>query len=222
MSYRYNRQEIESAIELLPELYPKCFFLDPGQRRPLKHNIVAELMKDGVQLTPELLRAAIDWYQSHFGYQLALQAGVKRIDLNGKEVGTVTQQEHRDAQKYVHDRKQEERERKQQEREKQNANLIVERIAKPAESNLPIVKLPMLNANINVAKETTMPVKAVKPSDPLAPIQTLLDAVRTAFEQPEPLQRPFAVAGLRVVIAEIEKTIHHMEKTDGQASCHPD
>jgi sRNA-binding protein len=67
MGYRYNRQEIESAIELLAELYPKCFFLDPRQRRPLKHNIVADLIKDGVQLAHELLHAAIQWYQTHFG-----------------------------------------------------------------------------------------------------------------------------------------------------------
>jgi sRNA-binding protein len=49
MNYRYSRQEIESAIELLADSYPSCFFLDPEKRRPLKHNITVDLSKDGVR-----------------------------------------------------------------------------------------------------------------------------------------------------------------------------
>ena len=207
MSYQYNRQEIDCAIELLAELYPKTFFPDPGQRRPLKKTIVGDLSRDGIQLAPELLRAAVNWYESHFGYQLTLQAGVKRIDLTGKEAGTVTELEYRAALKYVHDRKQEERERKQE----QNANLIVNRITKTATSNSPIS-----NPSILTVKETPMPVKTAKPGDdPLAPIQTLLDAVRGAFEQPEALRRPFAIAGLRVVVMEINKLIQTMGENNG-------
>jgi sRNA-binding protein len=211
MSYRYNRQEIESAIELLAELYPKCFFLDPEKRRPLKNNIVADLTKDGVTLAHELVRASIDWYQSHFGYQLALEAGARRIDLHGNENGTVTETEERNARKYVHDRKQEERERKQEERERRNAHLIVEAKRPTAEFNLPLSKLPSLS--VNNMKEMPMP-KAVKPDNPLAPIESLLDGVRHAYELPEPLHRPLVVAGLRVVISEIEKTITAMESNN--------
>lgn len=48
------------------------------------------------------------------------------------------------------------------------------------------------------------------------PIQQLLDAVRVALtEQPKTLRQPFAVAGLRIVSKEIEKTIETME--DNQA-----
>jgi sRNA-binding protein len=203
MNNHYNRQAIESAIELLVESYPKCFFLDPEKRRPLKHNIGVDLTKDGVALAPELVRAAIGWYESHFGYQLALQPGVKRIDLRGKEVGTVTELEHRKAQKYVHERKQEQRERMQEERERRDANLIVEKVA--TLSNLPITR-PM-----PIPKETPMSVKAVKPNDPLTQLSELSEAVRNMQAQPEPL-RPFLIAGLRVVIAEIEKTISTMEE----------
>jgi sRNA-binding protein len=211
MSYRYNRQEIESAIELLVELYPKCFFLDPEKRRPLKHNIVADLTKDGVTLAHELLRASINWYESHFGYQYSLEAGAKRIDLHGKEDGTVTEQEQRNARKYVHDRKLEERERKREEHERRNANVIVEKI-----SSLPIAKLPMMT--VNVAKETALP-KAAKPNDPLAPIQNLLNATRCVYEQqPEALRRPFVVAGLREAIKEIEKIIAAMEAIPTKSS----
>jgi sRNA-binding protein len=158
--YQYNRQEIESAIELLADAYPRCFFLDPAQRRPIKKNIVNDLIRDGIALAPELLSAAISWYTSHFGYQLTLEAGVKRIDSHGKEVGTVTELEHRAAKKYVHDRKLErqleERERKQQ----QTAKVIVNRIPKTTASNLSVS-----SPSIPLAKEIPMPMKTVKPDD---------------------------------------------------------
>jgi sRNA-binding protein len=93
----YTRQQTEDAIQLLAELYPKCFFADTKQRRPLKHNIVADLINDGVELGRELVRNSVDWYESSFGYQHALQAGVKRIDLQGNLGAAVTEQEQRNA-----------------------------------------------------------------------------------------------------------------------------
>jgi sRNA-binding protein len=59
----------------------------------LKHNIVADLQKDGMPMAYELVAAGVEWYQSHFSYLYSLQAGAKRLDLNGAEVGTVTKQE---------------------------------------------------------------------------------------------------------------------------------
>jgi sRNA-binding protein len=105
MAYLPNRDESEQTIRLLAERYPKCFFFDPRQRKPLKRGIVLDLEKDGF---PEAAYAAraVDWYQSHFGYQYALQAGVKRIDLHGKEVGTVTEQEQYAAQTKIKEDKQ--------------------------------------------------------------------------------------------------------------------
>ena len=94
MAIRISRDESEQAIQQLAELYPKTFFLDPPQRKPLKKNIIADLQRDGAPFAPELLASAVDSYQTHFGYQYALQAGAKRVDLNGREVGTVTEPEH--------------------------------------------------------------------------------------------------------------------------------
>jgi hypothetical protein len=75
---------------------------------------------------------------------------------------------------------------------------------------------PLPVATNNTTKEATVAVKVAKPNDPLGPIQTLLDATRGALrEQPEQLQRPFAVAGLRVIIAEIERTIATLETNHG-------
>ena len=203
MIYRYGRDDIERVIEQLAISYPKSFFIDPEKRRPLKHNIGSDLIKDGVAQPTDLLSKAIDFYQSHFGYQYALEPGVKRIDLLGRETGTVTETEARNAKKYIHDRRQEERERQRAERVKHIENLKVEKIT-PV-SNLPILKPP----TFNTTKEIPMP-KATKANDPLTQLSELSEAVRNMQTQPEPL-RPFLIAGLRVVIAEIEKTITTME-----------
>ena len=93
MTYRFSREENEDVIRKLAEKYPKCFFVDPRQRRPLKKNILADLQNDGFPAAYEPMSAAIEWYMSHFSYRYALEAGAKRVDLNGKEVGTVTEQE---------------------------------------------------------------------------------------------------------------------------------
>jgi sRNA-binding protein len=52
----YARQEVESAIEYLAEVYPKAFFIDPTKRVPLKHNITADLINEGVELARDLVR----------------------------------------------------------------------------------------------------------------------------------------------------------------------
>ena len=101
MSYRPNREENEETIRMLVDRYPKCFFADPRLRRPLKKNITADLQQDGLPATYELIAGAVEWYQSHFGYQYSLETGARRINLNGKEVGTVTEQEHLAAEKKV-------------------------------------------------------------------------------------------------------------------------
>jgi hypothetical protein len=90
--------------------------------------------------------------------------------------------------------------------------VVVEKI-----SRLPITKAPTLSPMLiaqEQPKEMPMPVKAVKPNDPLTQLSELTETVRNMPTQPEPL-RPFLVAGLRVVIAEIEKCISTMENTNG-------
>jgi ProP effector len=200
MAYQYNRQEIESGIELLAETYPKCFQLDPANRAPLKNNIITDLIGDGVAVSRELLRASIDWYQSHFAYQFALQAGARRIDLYGKPAGTVTEQEQRAALKYIHDRKQEKRERDEEQRKRNGFS--VERLPSP-----PIEKPPSMPQDVPMPKANKPPLNT-----PLEPIRALLDATGAVYEtQPESLRRPFVVAGLRALITETEKVIAALE-----------
>jgi ProP effector len=105
MSYRFNREESEDVVHQLAETYPKCFSVDPRMRRPLKANILSDLQKDGFRAAYELLSAGLDWYVNHFAYQHALETGARRIDLNGKAVGTVTEMEHLAALKKIKDDK---------------------------------------------------------------------------------------------------------------------
>jgi sRNA-binding protein len=106
MSYRPSREESENIIHKLATDYPKCFFEDPKLRQPLKKSIMIDLEKEGLPVARELLEAAVDWYQSHFAYQYALEVGVPRLDLHGKKVSTVTELEYRAAQKKIEEDKQ--------------------------------------------------------------------------------------------------------------------
>jgi ProQ/FINO family len=182
MPRRFGRGEIEAGIRILVEKYPSCFFSDPPLRRPLKKTIVADLVKSGVPMASELITPTIEWYQSHFGYQHSLHAGAKRLDLNGKEVATVTEQEAKNAQKYIQERREE---------------LLLKSPAKPP-----------VTPSIVPSIVRDMTVKAAKPVDPISHLRELFDAVHcTMRDQPEVLRRPLAIAGLRVVAAEIEKCI---------------
>lgn len=103
LNYRATRDENENVVRMLCDNYPKCFFENPRHRRPLKKDIAIDIIKDkNFNVAPEMIHAAIDWYKSHVGYQIALStAGVKRIDLNGKDVGTITELEASFAQQEV-------------------------------------------------------------------------------------------------------------------------
>jgi len=88
---------------MLCEHYPKCFFEEAKQRRPLKRDIAADIVRDDdFAVAPEMITAALDWYKSHVGYDYATTiAGSKRIDMHGREVGTVTEQEAMSAKKRI-------------------------------------------------------------------------------------------------------------------------
>jgi sRNA-binding protein len=95
MNYKPTRDESENVVRMLCDQYQKTFFQIAKQRRPLKPNIIDDLRKDGFPVETELLEAAFHWYTTHIGYSgyALATAGVKRVDLKGKEVGTVTEAE---------------------------------------------------------------------------------------------------------------------------------
>jgi sRNA-binding protein len=101
MSYKPNRIDSENVIGALAKTYPKTFFEDAKLRLPLKKNILADLEADGFPVNHVMLAPAVDWYMSHVLYQYKLIQGAKRVDLTGKEVGTVTEQEEVEARKTI-------------------------------------------------------------------------------------------------------------------------
>jgi sRNA-binding protein len=107
MSYRLSRDQRDLIVAKLAAHYPACFFEEPRLRRPLKRGILADLYADGFPFTPDETAEAVDWYESHFAYRHAVQAGAKRVDLSGREAGTVTLAEQRSAELYIAKRKQE-------------------------------------------------------------------------------------------------------------------
>jgi sRNA-binding protein len=78
-----------------------CLDLSGHTAKPLKAGIYEDLINEGFPVERNLLRAAVDWYISHYGYQYALRAVAKRVDLQGREVGTVTVQEQAAAQREI-------------------------------------------------------------------------------------------------------------------------
>jgi sRNA-binding protein len=95
-------QDHNEVIQILCDLYPKAFFGDPRQRRPLKRNIVADLSaKADKELAYFDVGAAVDWYCNHIGYDYAHQAGKERVNLDGEVIGKITVDEAREAQQRI-------------------------------------------------------------------------------------------------------------------------
>jgi hypothetical protein len=97
-----DRDDRERAIEALCEAYPKTFFADGRNRRPLKIRIEEDIKADISNTNNNELRFyniddTIDWYRTHVGYQLACSiAGAIRLDLGGSAAGKITETEARE------------------------------------------------------------------------------------------------------------------------------
>lgn len=198
MALRFEREDIEDAIEKLAEHYPKCFFVDSHLRQPLKKNIAADLEKDGAPLSPELISAAINFYQNHFDYMRAIEAGAKRLDLNGKSAGTVTELEQRDAKKKYTERKQELHER--------NLSYSVEttktlhKAGRVTDDALRKIETP--REPIMAKAKDTAPVAAPAPADPFAQLQTIIQGLREVVAGVPP---PMRGAYLAFLNAEVQR-----------------
>ena len=85
---------VAAVIALLAELYPECFSVYQGRRRPLKLKIHLDIHAalDGAITPPELSRA-LGIYCSNQAYLGHTRKGAWRLDLDGKPAGTVTADE---------------------------------------------------------------------------------------------------------------------------------
>src|SRR5262245_4040373 len=89
-----RREAVAAAIMLLAELYPRCFSVYQGRRRPLKIGIHKDILTelDGA-LTPLELSKALGFYCSNPAYLGRTRKGAERLDLNGEPAGVVTDDE---------------------------------------------------------------------------------------------------------------------------------
>ena len=78
-------------IEVLADLWPAAFAVDPRARQPLKVGIDRDILAvaDGAITLPEL-RAALCTYTAAKAYLKALHEGAPRIGLDGGPAGTVS------------------------------------------------------------------------------------------------------------------------------------
>jgi sRNA-binding protein len=96
MSAITTRNTKAHALALLCKRWPKCFFIFPGRRLPLKIGIHEDI-PDGL-IEPKILRLAFPLYVNNPGYLKAKRLGVARIDLNGEAAGTVGENDAKNAQ----------------------------------------------------------------------------------------------------------------------------
>lgn len=96
---RKRAQRTREFLDQLRERYPNCFTRDPDAIRPLtvgiQHTLRAALAEDeAFKETPNwLLRQALAFYTRSGPYLRAVVEGRPRIDLDGREVGEVTEQQ---------------------------------------------------------------------------------------------------------------------------------
>ena len=197
------REEIESYVSYLSQKFPKCFFVDARLRRPLKKGIEDDLAREGV-LDAEKRTAAVSFYTRNWTYRAMLQAGTERVDLNGHKAGTVSPQEHLDAQRQLQHEKQIEAARRSVEREL------------ALNSTNPIAVMSKLHANRQITTDqlskvtiskVTVPPK--KPTLTFGRLQKLVETLNTtaADTSDEELKQALVTATLQILISEAQQLI---------------
>src|SRR6478735_830720 len=86
----------DAALALLCQRWPKCFFMFPGRRLPLKIGIHKDIPEGLIE--PKVLRLAFRLYVNNPGYLNAMRLGVARVDLNGEAAGAVGENDSKIAQ----------------------------------------------------------------------------------------------------------------------------
>jgi sRNA-binding protein len=183
----YHKNDRDDFISHLAEKFPKCFFEDPAQRLPLKHDILSDLEQLNV-LDRNKLEQTLDWYCNHYAYNYALVAGAARVNLDGGKAGTVTAAEQQTALTYIKTRKAEITERQE----------AVRPVVQPT-----VIK--QLHARTAVADVTPMP--SLHPT--LAAMQAAIAIANNILteKQYEPLRPILATATLKEITRHAEALI---------------
>jgi sRNA-binding protein len=205
-----HRDERDDHIAYLATQLPKCFFVKPENRQPLKRNIIDDLGQRKL-LNHGALVQVVRWYESYWTYQYGLVAGAKRIDLDGVEVGTVTPAEEREAKARTHSEKLKKAEREAASYRPRAVELLPA-INRPQTGAAPVIKevpAPTSAANDRAAALGLPP--------PLAPLHEAPGAVAgiltdPRYEAPRPV---LAAAALRALIGGAEKLIGELRQGEG-------
>ena len=208
------RQALDEYVEYLATKYPKCFFVDPRMRRPLKKTIVDDLRKERV-LDDEKVEAATSFYMNHFGYQYQLRAGAERIDLDGSRVGVVTEQEQIGAEKKVREDK--------------------KRLNERGDIGLPVAVLNQLHAAGRIPTDALSKLTAPRivpqmkkpepPKDDVIPmmpgsdatadrLETLVASLHDINTRDKELKATLVIATANLVIAEAQKLLALTKEAD--------
>ena len=208
------RQTLDEYVEYLATKYPKCFFVDPRMRRPLKKTIVDDLRKERV-LDDEKVEAATSFYMNHFGYQYQLRAGAERIDLDGSKVGVVTEQEQIGAEKKVREDK--------------------KRLNERGDIGLPVAVLNQLHAAGRIPTDALSKLTAPRivpqmkkpepPKDDVIPmmpgsdatadrLETLVASLHDINTRDKELKATLVIATANLVIAEAQKLLALTKEAD--------
>ena len=88
--------QMQKVYEELFEKFPNTFFRDLAEIRPLKKGIYHEI-RGTLPVSSRILHGAIGLYTQRQPYLRALADGKDRIDLSGKSVEPVTEEERQHA-----------------------------------------------------------------------------------------------------------------------------
>jgi ProP effector len=86
-----HRPDPRITIELLAAKFPRTFFVNGGERKPLKIGITNDLIAAELKFSGTNIRLALRAYASSPGYLSAMQEGAVRVGLDGEPAGIVTE-----------------------------------------------------------------------------------------------------------------------------------
>ena len=95
METEIKRISTKDIIAYLPEKFPECFSVK-GQVKPLKVGIfqdLSEKLTDDETVSKTRLRQALRHYTSSWRYLKAIKVGAYRVDIDGKDVSKIDEEQ---------------------------------------------------------------------------------------------------------------------------------
>jgi sRNA-binding protein len=151
------------------------------------------------RLDDERLNSVLAFYMRDWNYEYKLLAGAKRIDLDGNEVGTVTETEAREARERVRVARAERKARE-------------EMAVKQQEKNIRVVTLPSQPA-VPPPVPTPVPTTTPEPMARLSKLMGNIERINTGTADPV-LRDALTVAALQVLITEATRFVESRKPTN--------